>query len=926
MKNFIFCIVVFCTTLSFSQSKSFEISGTLISKSDQKTLESATVYLEKVKDSSLVTYTITDKNGKFKLEGKTKQKQFRLNISFIGYRTYTKIISISEVSNLGNIALEDANVLDEIVLKSKAPIIIKKDTLEFNVSSFKTKKDANVEDLLKKLPGVEVDENGKITVNGKEVNKILVNGKPFFGDDPTITTRSLSKTIIEKVQITDTKTKSQAFTGESSSGDEKTINLTINKENNKGVFGRVAGGAGTDKRYEFAGMFNYFDNDRRISVLAGGNNTNSPGFSFGEIQKMFGSGGGASMRVSNGQMSFSLDGRSFGGGQGITTSKNTGFNYADKIGKKVDVSADYFYSSSDSEDKKATQRENILPNERYFTNSNTQSTNQSDNHSANFELDIKIDSTLLINIQPSFQYSTNKRKFDKDENSLDENQVLTNESNTSSFVESKGKSFENNLSITKNLGSKGSFLRLQLINELNSSTSDDFLSSETEIYGNTPETISRNQFTDEGNDVNNFETELTYRLPLSDKEFHLDFNYGLSNQKRENIKSTFNYNETSQSFADFNTDLSTDFKYINKRNIQGLKLGYKKDKLNFNIGSSYIIRTLESQDFLRPEFDLKRKFNAFGVTSRFRYRFSSKKSFSIRYRLRNKAPQLRQLQPFEDVSNPLNTIIGNPNLEPSNSHTVGFHFNLFDFQKGTGFFSYMWSVFSNNQVVAKTTIDENFLRNTTYTNVNGVYTTNLGARYSKSIKIDSVKTLKLELGVNLSKNRNINFNNNTRYASNNTVITPNTSFTFTWKDILEIMPRYSLSFNNNKYDIEKFNDTDFISHSLSIETTTMVPKKLEWKNNIIYRYDPDIAADFQKSAWFWNSTLSYSVLQNKGMITLKVYDLLNQNTNARREATQNYIEDSQSTVLQQYFMIGFSYKFNTLGKAGEVRKRRYWRH
>ncbi len=200
MNKIILFLIVLCSSPIFSQSISYEISGTLISKSDQKALESATVYLEKVKDSSLVTYTITDKNGKFKLEGKTKQKQYRLNISFIGYRTYTKIISISELNNLGNIALEDANVLDEVVLKSKAPIIIKKDTLEFNVSSFKTKKDANVEDLLKKLPGVEVDENGKITVNGK----------PFFGDDTTITTRSLSKTIIEKVQITDTK--SQAFT------------------------------------------------------------------------------------------------------------------------------------------------------------------------------------------------------------------------------------------------------------------------------------------------------------------------------------------------------------------------------------------------------------------------------------------------------------------------------------------------------------------------------------------------------------------------------------------------------------------------------------------------------------------------------------------------------------------------------------------
>ena len=162
-----------------------------------------------------------------------------------------------------------------MVITSRAPITIKKDTLEFNVKSFKTKKDANVEDLLQQLPGVEVDDEGKITVNGKPVNKLLVNGKPFFGDDPTITTRNLSKEIIEKVQVTDTKTKSEAFTGEEGDTQNKTINLTIKEENNQGYFGRIAGGKGTEDLYEYASIVNRFRGDRRISILAGGNNTNS---------------------------------------------------------------------------------------------------------------------------------------------------------------------------------------------------------------------------------------------------------------------------------------------------------------------------------------------------------------------------------------------------------------------------------------------------------------------------------------------------------------------------------------------------------------------------------------------------------------------------------------------------------------------------
>ncbi len=209
-------------------------------------------------------------------------------MSYVGYRTYLKKMLIDkEIIDLKRIALQLDNQLGEVLVKSTAPITIKKDTLEFNVKSFKTKKDATVEDLLKQLPGVEVDDEGKITVNGKEVNKILVNGKPFFGNDPTITTKNLTKDIIEKIQVVDTKTKAEAFTGEVGDSENKTINLTIKEENNKGVFGRVSAGAGTDERYEFAGMVNLFDNDRRISVLAGGHNNNSPGFSLGELSTMF---------------------------------------------------------------------------------------------------------------------------------------------------------------------------------------------------------------------------------------------------------------------------------------------------------------------------------------------------------------------------------------------------------------------------------------------------------------------------------------------------------------------------------------------------------------------------------------------------------------------------------------------------------------
>ena len=347
MKQCLRALLFFCSLTTFAQFQPFTISGTLTAEDTQKPLESATIYVERAKDSTLVTYTISDQDGAFRIEEKTTDPNLKIYISYVGFETYEKEFeATSEEINLGTIVMKtNANTLDEVVLKSRAPITIKKDTLEFNVKSFKTKKDATVEDLLKKLPGVEVDAEGQITVNGKEVNKILVNGKPFFGDDPTITTRNLTKEIIEKVQVTDTKTDAEAFAGEASDGQNKTINLTIKEENNKGVFGRVAGGAGTDERYEFAGFFNRFDNDQRISVLAGGNNINSAGFSFGEIRKMFG--GGRSIFTSS-DGSFGIDGRRFGGGDGIVRSRNAGANYADTYGEKFEITADHFYAGSNS--------------------------------------------------------------------------------------------------------------------------------------------------------------------------------------------------------------------------------------------------------------------------------------------------------------------------------------------------------------------------------------------------------------------------------------------------------------------------------------------------------------------------------------------------------------------------------------------------
>lgn len=370
----VFILSAFCV---FSQN-TFKISGKVLEKSSQAPLESATIYLTTVKDSTIVDYTISDKNGNFTLIAKKTDNPINFKISYNGYKNFTKTLdNILQENNLGTIELvENANQLDEILLKGEIPPIrIKKDTLEFNAGSFKVNQDANVEALLKQLPGVEIDEAGKITVNGKEVNNILVNGKPFFGKDGKIATQNLPADMIDKVQITDTKTKSEELSGDASSSNESTINLTIQEDKNKGLFGKAMAGKGSDDRYESSLLFNYFKDVQKISILGSSNNINSVGFSMDEIFDNMGGGRNNSIWT-NDDGSFGVNGRQFGGGNGITQSNMIGINYADELlNKKVDTNGSYYFNNATTKNKNRTNRTNLLPTGTAQTNSESVSKN-----------------------------------------------------------------------------------------------------------------------------------------------------------------------------------------------------------------------------------------------------------------------------------------------------------------------------------------------------------------------------------------------------------------------------------------------------------------------------------------------------------------------------------------------------------------------
>ncbi len=936
MRNLTFLFCLFAVSASFAQYHSFEISGKIIDKATSKPLEEVTVYLEKPKDSSVITYSITDRKGHFTLEGRTTVKKARLFFSYIGYKTIKKSVNLTkkEIKFPKIIMEEQTNSLGEVVIKSTPPVRIKKDTLEFNVKSFKTKKDATVEDLLKKLPGVEVSKDGKIMVNGKPVTKLLVNGKEFFANDPTIATRNLTKDIIEKVQITDTKTKAQALTGEEGDKNSKTINLTIKKENNKGVFGRVAVGGGTDKLYEGAGMFNYFNDKQRFSVLAGGNNINSVGFSFGEIEKMIGSRGGTSLWMNNsGQVTkFSIGNFSFGGGSGLVTSRNAGATYADELGKNVDFNADYFYSQLNSDDKNTIRRDYTLPDRKYSTDSKSKSHSVNDNHIFSTNTDIAIDSTAQLGIKSEMSYNINKSESENTSFSFNPDQTLINSSKSKSVSDMDSKDIQTDIDYGKKIGTNGASLRLSFHSGISDRKNETHRKNEVKITKNTAKNIFQRQKIDNKYYSRELGLKASYNLPLfnpKDKDgkikkaqygrnqgAFLRLSYALRNRNKKDKNSTFDWNNRSGLYSDFNTQQSTDFQYLENTHRFGADLTYQLEKGRISFEVNPMFQSLENKDYLRPQLNIKRPFNFVDFGANFGFKIGKGRIYT-NYDFRHRTPNLSQLQAYEDVSNPLNIVVGNPNLQLEKRHDIYLSYSAFNFQKQEGFHSSVGGGAIMNPIIVKSTIDENLARRTTYINSSkSAYHFWGSGGYNKKIAIDSIHTFKFGPRIYGNGSKMQSYSNNELYTANHISLSPSFMVEFSgneWK----IETVYTPSFKSVKYDISSLKGESFWKQYVSTKARITFFKKLELNSDFSYEYFPKRQRSIAQSYWNWNASLSYE-FNKKASLSLKAYDILNQNKDYRIRTTENYVEERTNLILQRYLMLTFSWKFNSLGKKGEV--------
>lgn len=891
------------------------IQGTIIDVNTQLPLELATVYFTTIKDSAVIEYATTDKNGAFRMNIKKYEKPVFLKVNYMGYQTYfEEYKGLTESKNLGKIYLiENVNTLNDVVIKTEAaPITIKKDTLEFNANSYKVRPDSNVETLLKQLPGFDVDNDGKITVNGREVSQLLVNGKTFFDKDGAIALKNLPADIIKKVQVSDFKTKKEELSKQESTSDFSSINITIDEKKNKGYFGKVMGGYGTGDRYEANVNLNYFNNKQKISLLAASNNINSTGFSMDDV---FDSMGGGRNNTRGGN-----SGAGSGNGKGITQSNLMGLNYSDDWTEKLLAMGSYNFSNIVNENNSKSNQQSFLPTGDIITAAESKTRNENTENNVNFELEYNINPSIRIVVTPKLSRSRTNSNSESSSLSEDEDGNPLNESSSISYSEGENTNFGNSINFNKAFEKKSRNLSFVVSND---NTGNDWkainISNTFFQQGDRPDEIRR-QKANRKNSNDSYSADIEYTEPITDSlrvRFGSDFDW----KNNANDEKTFRIDPDTGEYTDL--DLAFSNYTSSTQNSVAPKIGItlQKNKYTVNLDSRTSIVNFDNHSlYLNNVTDLSKKYALPFATALLRYKFSRSKNLSFKYDYSNALPSATQLMPVVNLNNPLNTIIGNPDLLPVEKNSINFNFRNYDFRSRSGYGVYLKGEHYDNDIVSTSIYDESGKRTTTYVNISGIYNISIGANWNQQIKTGA-HILRYGLGLNGRYSFDKGFTNAVLYTAKSSSVSPKVYLSYDYGEILTIAPSYNLSYNQSQYENYSRDGTSNVVHKINMQTTTYWPENLIFGNDFSYTYNSNISDNFKKDFYLWNTSLSYGFLDKKLYGKIKVYDVLNQNLSATRTISATSIRDEENTVLRRYVMFSLAYKIGNFTNEKDSKRR-----
>jgi len=918
MRNLIILCIFLCSNLIFSQK--IEIKGKVIDI-DKKPIESATVYLSTKKDSTLVDYTITDPKGLFTLPLKKIDEPTFMTISLFGYEDFAKDFErITESIAIDAITLNtSSDILDELVINTDGPPVrVKKDTLEFNASAFKVRPDATVKELLEQLPGVEVGDDGKVKHNGIEVNNIIVNGKPFFGEDGKVIMENLPAEIINKVQITNFKSKEEKLSGATSSGESKTINLTIDEDKNKGLFGKFIAGYGTDDRYESSLLFNYFKKDFKISVLASSNNINSTGFSTDEIMDNM-SGGRNSYSTWTSDGGFNLNGLDFGGSKGIYQTDLIGVNYSDNWGKKNKVSSTYLFREVENTNKSKSRVENLLPENRYITESDSDVKSKSGKHTFNYDIEMDIDSLTTISILPKLEKGLTTSRTNSYSETRNENNDLLNESTNNNSSSTDTYNFENQIIISRRFKDKGRSLSAVFGNKNNNTQTFQNRNSQALFHQTQQADDIRNQNIYSTNHTDEYTLNVVYRQPISSKQTIM-FNVSNTWKNEYQGRETFDLNTSSDAYTEYNHLLS----YSNS--LKSFKVdptfGYQisGEKYYFSFGAGTVLNNYDvMSSYNNANYVNKRLDILPNVRTYANYRIGKSTSISANYSYREDSPLMFQLLEYEDLSNPLFISKGNKDLQTVQRHNFYLNFNNYDWQTRSGYYIYAGASVNSRDITSSTIYDENYIGYSTYINIEDTNSYWAGINYNKSFQLTDVNKLTIAVGFGFDGGLYKGVQNGVLYNSRRTSVNPDFSVTLDFNKKIIIKPSYSYDIVNSKFENVFFDQTNSFIHKAGLMVTSYLPKNVVFGTDIMYEYNSNLSSNFRKDFLLWNASLGYNFLDDRLLAKVKMYDILNQNQSIRRTISATNISDMQNTNLKQYLMFSLTYKVEKF--AGKKKSR-----
>lgn len=908
-KNITRCVagLLAFTTICFS-AFAYNITGSVTDTTGEP-LVGASVRLLTARDSSMVRSAVADVNGRFTLKDVPKGK-FITEVSYIGSKTEYRNVSMTDANlTLKPIALsESATMLRGAeVTGIRTPIKVMQDTIEYSAESYKVQPNAVVEDLLKRLPGVEVGSDGSITSNGKTISKILVDGKEFFSNDPSVASKNLPVNMVEKVQVVDRKSDLARLTGVDDGEEETVINLTVKKGMQNGWFGNAEAGYGTDNRYKGSFIVNRFWNGNQLTLLGGLNNINEPGFTDGASRF-----------------------RRFGGDNGLTRSQALGVNFNVGNEEIFRVGGNVMYSHTDRRTTTRQERQYLIDPLQYVS-SDKYAKDRGHNVRADFRLQWKPDSANTFDFRPNMSFNANDSY--NNQSSLTRSATMENITQSYNKAISDGTSWEFGAQLIYNhnfLSRPGRALsvfgqvRTSNVREKEDSWSRNvfYLLATDSLY---------DQYSDNHTWSNSVSARVTWTEPLGDvkKGNFLTFAYNFQYRWNNADKLTYDlpaYTEYEPSLFHVVTDsllnpeLSNRFRnnYMN----QDIRVGYKhiSSKTNLEVGVSAVPQMSKSIDLINSERNIPAR-HTWNVAPymRYRYKMTKSRSLNIDYRGNSNQPSISQLQPVEDKSDPLRIIVGNPELNPSFTHNIRFRFQDFNQQEQRSIMTMLNASVVQNSIVSSTTYDqETGGQRTTYRNVNGAWNASGGFMFSMPLRNKSWTTSMFSM---LRYDHSVGYNNSARNVSSSFNLDLAPGLTFRPDHFqFELRPRYGLQTVANSRVTA--NNRTVHSYGGRFDGTFYTDFGLTVNTDLEYTATSGYASSYNTRTWMWNAQISYSFLRGQNAtVSLKAYDILNQKSNIRRSITANYIDDTEYNSLTRYLMVSFSYRFNTFGKGNEPESR-----